>query len=63
MMPHLGVLASVHPKAAEQVFDRDCLIYLGTCVAAKGTPKPGNCGEMRAAFSGIPENPQNTSSD
>ena len=41
MMPHLGVLASVHPKAAEQVFDRDCLIYLGTCVAAKGTPKPG----------------------
>jgi hypothetical protein len=41
MMPHLGVLASVHPKAAEQVFDRDCLIYLGTCVCAKGDPKPG----------------------
>jgi len=41
MMPHLGVLASVHPKAAEQVFDRDCLVYLGTCVCAKGTPKPG----------------------
>jgi len=41
MMPHLGVLASVHPKAAEQVFDRDCLIYLGTCVCGKGTPKPG----------------------
>lgn len=41
MMPHLGVLASVHPKAAEQVFDRDCLIYLGTCVCAKGSPKPG----------------------
>ena len=41
MMPHLGVLASVHPKAAEQVFDRDCLVYLGTCVCAKGAPKPG----------------------
>jgi uncharacterized protein (TIGR01319 family) len=41
MMPHLGVLASVHPKAAEQVFDRDCLVYLGTCVCGKGTPKPG----------------------
>ena len=41
MMPHLGVLASVHPKAAEQVFERDCLIYLGTCVCAAGTPKPG----------------------
>jgi uncharacterized protein (TIGR01319 family) len=41
MMPHLGVLASVHPKAAEEVFDRDCLIYLGTCVAAAGVVKPG----------------------
>jgi hypothetical protein len=41
MMPHLGVLASVHPKAAEEVFDRDCLIYLGTCVAAAGAVKPG----------------------
>ena len=41
MMPHLGVLASVHPKAAEQVFARDCLVYLGTCIAAKGMPKPG----------------------
>jgi len=41
MMPHLGVLAEVHPKAALQVFERDCLIYLGTNVAAKGTGKVG----------------------
>ena len=41
MMPHLGVLASVHPKAAEEVFDRDCLIYLGTSVCAAGQPKAG----------------------
>ncbi len=41
MMPHLGVLASVHPKAAEEVFDKDCLIYLGTCVAAAGAVKQG----------------------
>ena len=41
MMPHLGVLAQVHPKAAMQVFERDCLIYLGTCVAAKGLGKAG----------------------
>jgi len=40
MMPHLGVLAQVHPKAAMEVFERDCLIYLGTCVAAKGHGKP-----------------------
>jgi uncharacterized protein (TIGR01319 family) len=41
MMPHLGVLAQVHPKASLDVFERDCLIYLGTAVAAKGTGKPG----------------------
>ncbi len=41
MMPHLGVLATVHPDAASQVFERDCLIYLGTCVAAKGEGKAG----------------------
>ncbi len=31
----------MHAKAAEQVFDRDCLVYLGTSVCAAGTPKPG----------------------
>jgi uncharacterized protein (TIGR01319 family) len=41
MMPHLGVLASVHPQAALEVFEKDCLIYLGTCVAAKGRGKAG----------------------
>ena len=41
MMPHLGVLASVHQQAAMEVFERDCLIYLGTCVAPKGQAKPG----------------------
>jgi uncharacterized protein (TIGR01319 family) len=41
MMPHLGVLAQVHPQAALEVFERDCLIYLGTCVAAKGPARSG----------------------
>ena len=41
MMPQLGVLSGVHPQAAEQVFQRDCLIPLGTCIAPKGTGKPG----------------------
>ncbi|MEE2912867.1 MAG: glutamate mutase L [Planctomycetota bacterium] len=41
MMPHLGVLSAVHPEAAAQVFERDCLIYLGTCIAAKGLGKAG----------------------
>ena len=41
MMPHLGVLASVHPQAAMEVFEKDCLIVLGTAVSAKGEPRPG----------------------
>ena len=36
MMPHLGVLADVHERAALEVFERDCLIYLGTCIAPRG---------------------------
>ena len=41
MMPHLGVLAQVHEAAAEEVFVRDCLINLGTCVAMVNQAKPG----------------------
>jgi uncharacterized protein (TIGR01319 family) len=36
MMPHLGVLSTVHPKAAIEIFDNDCLVRLGTCIAPKG---------------------------
>ena len=38
MMPHLGVLSTVHPAAATEVFEKDCLIRLGTCVAPVGKP-------------------------
>jgi uncharacterized protein (TIGR01319 family) len=41
MMPHLGVLASVHEQAAVEVFEKDCLVYLGTCVAVAGKVKQG----------------------
>lgn len=39
MMPQLGVLSKVHSEAALSVFDRDCLIYIGTCIAPKGVAK------------------------
>ena len=39
MMPQLGVLTEVQPKAATEVFEKDCLIHLGTCVAPSGTSK------------------------
>ncbi len=42
MMPHLGVLASVHPEAALEVFEKDCLIALGTVISPQGTGKPGH---------------------
>ncbi len=36
MMPHLGVLSTVNEDAATQVFEKDCIVYLGTCVAPVG---------------------------
>ncbi|MBN1948289.1 MAG: glutamate mutase L [Candidatus Cloacimonetes bacterium] len=41
MMPQLGVLAEISEQAATEVFEKDCLIYLGTCVAPVGKIKPG----------------------
>ena len=58
MMPHLGVLASVHPQASEQVFTRDCLVVLGTCVAAAGDVKWG-----KPAFSWEMRGSQNAEGD
>ncbi len=36
MMPQLGVLSTVLPEAATAVFDRDCLVPLGTAIAPVG---------------------------
>ncbi|MGH7725799.1 MAG: glutamate mutase L [Candidatus Eiseniibacteriota bacterium] len=41
MMPQLGVLATVHEEAATQVFDKDCLIRLGSVIAPVGNAKEG----------------------
>lgn len=41
MMPHLGVLAQVHRKAAAEVFEKDCLIHLGSCICPVGQTKEG----------------------
>jgi hypothetical protein len=48
MMPQLGVLSEVHPKAATEVFKKDCLIHLGPCVAPIGVGKEGvDCLQVR----------------
>jgi uncharacterized protein (TIGR01319 family) len=36
MMPHLGVLSTVYRDAAWQIFDKDCLVRLGTVIAPVG---------------------------
>ena len=41
MMPQLGVLAQVNAEAATHVFERDCLIHLGTCISPIGPGKEG----------------------
>jgi len=48
MMPQLGVLTEVQPKAATEVFDKDCLIHLGTCICPAGeAKKPGSVMKYR----------------
>ena len=42
MMPHLGVLTEVHDQAATEVFNKDCIVYLGTCFAPKGEMRFGD---------------------
>ena len=51
MMPHLGVLSTINEKAATDVFVRDCMIYLGTCIAPIGQGRDGErCAEYEIAF-------------
>ncbi len=41
MMPHLGVLSEHHYEAAREVFERDCIVRIGTLVAPVGLGKDG----------------------
>ncbi len=53
MMPHLGVLSTVNEQAATDVFVRDCMVYLGTCVAPIGQGKEGErCADYTITFGG-----------
>lgn len=42
MMPHLGVLSTINEKAATEVFEKDCLIYLGPCISVTNSGKYGS---------------------
>ena len=41
MMPHLGVLSEHLYDAAKEVFERDCIVRVGTCISPLGIGKDG----------------------
>ncbi|MCX8184188.1 MAG: glutamate mutase L [Sulfolobales archaeon] len=45
MIPHLGVLSKIHREIALEIFEKECLIPLGTLIAAAGI---GSLGEKVA---------------
>jgi len=48
MMPHLGVLSTTHPEIAAEVFDKDCLVRLGTAICPVGKGRDGQpVGQLR----------------
>ena len=59
MMPQLGVLANIDKKdlgeearnAALEVFNKDCLIRLGTCISPVGNVKTGTVLSIKLEFS------------
>lgn len=50
MMPHLGVFASVHPQGAQEIFENDCLIYLGTSVVPVYPAKRPRTGSLARVY-------------
>lgn len=41
MMPHLGLLSTIYPDISWQIFDKDCLVRLGTVIAPSGQLNEG----------------------
>ncbi len=50
MMPHLGVLASVHPVAAQEIFEHDCLVHLGCAVVPVYSSKASESSLLAEVF-------------
>lgn len=50
MMPHLGVLSEHFYEAAKQVFEYDCIVKCGHCIAPVGT---GKAGEAMVTVTGL----------
>jgi hypothetical protein len=55
MMPHLGVLSTVHPKAALEIFETDCLVRVATCIAPRGAPPKDPDAEIFSVKAEMPD--------
>ena len=55
MMPHLGLLSTVQPKASMEIFEKDCLVRLGTCIAPRGTLSKNEKGEVFSIKAELPD--------
>ncbi len=42
MIPHLGVLSTIKHNIALEIFEKDCLVRLGTCISPVGQGKYGD---------------------
>ena len=59
MIPHLGLLSTVHPTAALEIFEKDCLIKLGTCIAPK-SPETVKGSEVMVVTMRMPDGSERT---
>ena len=50
MLPHLGVFAGVHPAAAQQIFERDCIVHIADAVAPVWSGRMGASAELCAVL-------------
>lgn len=52
MIPHLGVLSKLYKEIALEIFEKECLVPLGTVVAGKGVGSVGEkIADIRVTFS------------
>jgi uncharacterized protein (TIGR01319 family) len=50
MFPHLGVLSTVYPEITYEIFEKDALIRLGTCVAPVGEMVDGEVANVELSM-------------
>jgi uncharacterized protein (TIGR01319 family) len=51
MFPHLGILSNVYPDIAYEIFEKDAVISLGTCIAPRGGENRGREEVMKVELS------------